>query len=110
MILLFCLVLSHGGMGPAAPHAFDDQHAHAPHSANHHDQADASDNDHDNNGDERTIGSELSGHHVHLIGDLAPANLVASPHPLRYTVMMRITSEAPPGSLRTPPLLEPPSA
>lgn len=103
-ILLFCLMLSHGSMGEAVPHAHDDEHVHASHAADHHDDAD------DDEGDERTLAPEATGHHVHLIGDISNTGTVAPARLMRRKLIMRITSDAPPGSLRTPPLLEPPSA
>ncbi|MGQ3038914.1 MAG: hypothetical protein ACT6R2_14450 [Blastomonas fulva] len=106
MILVFCLMLSHGSMGEAVPHAHDDQQAHAPHASDHHDDTDSDDDE----GDERTVAPELTGHHIHLIGDVSSASTVAPARLMRHTLIMRIASDAPPGSLRTPPLLEPPSA
>ncbi|WP_150126167.1 hypothetical protein [Blastomonas sp. RAC04] len=107
MILLLCLMLSHGSMGVAVPHAHNDQSAHAPHdSGHHHDTAD----DGDSADDERTSAPEATGHHIHLIGDVSSASTAAVTRLMRHTLIMQITSDAPPGSLRTPPLLEPPSA
>lgn len=107
MLLVFCLMLSHGSMGEAVPHAHDNQHAYASHTADHHYASDTDGEDDDN---KRTGSPEVTGHHIHLIGDVSAAATLAFAHLTRHSLIVRIPSDAPPRSLRTPPLLEPPSA
>jgi hypothetical protein len=105
MLLACVLMLSHGGMGEAAPHANGEHHA----STVHVEHTDTADHHLAPASPERDGGMDHASH-VHVVGDLvAPQTASVPPFPVSGSVV-RMTSDTVLHSRGVPPLLEPPAA
>ena len=105
MLLACVLMLSHGGMGEAAPHSDGGSHSHAV-QAEHADDGDhhlAPDPSERDNG----VGHA---NHVHVVGDLVAPQTASAPSFSGTRTVVRMKSDPTLRSRGVAPLLEPPAA